>query len=378
MSNRIPFNIPFITGKELQYIRKAIDTGRIEGNGIFTQKCQRLFQKKYGYQKVFLTHSCTGSLEMAAILANIKKGDEVIVPSFTFVTSASAFVLRGAKIVFADSNPMNPNIDAERIEALITDKTKAIVVLHYAGIACDMEKISALAKRYRLFVIEDAAHSINARYKNKPLGSLGTFGCFSFHESKNITAGEGGMLVVNDRRFFNRAETVWEKGTNRAAFFRGEISKYEWVDIGSSFLPSEITTAFLLAQSEQIDNIQKKRMNIRNTYFKQLTPLEEQGYVHLPFIPDYASDNGHLFYLVTENKTVRNKLITFLNNRRINAVFHYLPLHLSPFYKKQHDGRVLKYAEMYSNHLVRLPLYCNLSRENLEYVISVVTRFFKD
>jgi len=265
----IPFNKPYLTGKEAHYLYHAVYSGKISGNGMFTQKCHNFFVQRYGFKKCLLTTSCTDALEMAAILIDIKQGDEVIMPSYTFVSTANAFVLRGATIVFADSGASNPNIDAEKLESLITPKTKAIVPVHYAGIACDMDKIMALAEKYNLFVIEDAAQAIDSYYNGRPLGSIGHLAAFSFHETKNIISGEGGMLVINDERFFRRAEIIWEKGTNRAEFFRGEVNKYGWVDIGSSFLPSEIIAAFLYAQLENLDDIQLKRKSIWNKYYSQ-------------------------------------------------------------------------------------------------------------
>jgi dTDP-4-amino-4,6-dideoxygalactose transaminase len=298
----IPFNKPYLTGKENDYIIEAVNSGKISGNGLFTKKCQDFFESKYGFKKVLLTTSCTDALEMAAMLANIKEGDEVIVPSYTFVSTAIAFVRQGAKIVFADSYSDNPNIDADKIESLITEKTKAIVPVHYAGVACDMDIIMDLAAKYNLLVIEDAAQAIDSYYigkdgVKKALGSIGHLAAFSFHETKNIIAGEGGMLSINDERFIQRAEIIWEKGTNRAEFFRGEVNKYGWVDTGSSFLPSEIIAAFLWAQIENLDDIQKRRLEIWNTYFEKLTGWARVNNIKMPSIPNYATNNGHMFYL---------------------------------------------------------------------------------
>ena len=276
---KIPFNKPFLSGHELKYIKDALNTGKISGNGKYTQLCHEFFQKKYNFKKCLLTTSCTDALEMAAILIDIQPGDEVIIPSYTFVSTANAFVLRGAKIIFADSEKRTPNIDTEKIEALITSKTKAIIVVHYAGIACDLNKIHKIAKKYKLFVIEDAAQSIDSYYNDKPLGTLGHLATFSFHETKNVISGEGGMLVINDEHFLKRAEIIWEKGTNRSAFFRGEVAKYGWVDIGSSFLPSEITAAFLYAQLENLEKIQNKRITLWNNYFKYLKSLEDNDLI---------------------------------------------------------------------------------------------------
>lgn len=375
--NNIPLNKPYYAGKELAYIRQAIHHGKISGDGMFTQKCHRFFRENYGFDKTLLTTSCTDALEMAAILANISEGDEVIIPSFTFPSTANAFVLRGAKIVFADSYPNHPNLDASKIAPLITKKTKAIVPVHYAGVACDMDKLLQLAKEHRLFVIEDAAHAMDSYYKKRPLGSIGDFGTFSFHESKNISSGEGGMLAINDEQFFLRAEIIREKGTNRSAFFRGEVAKYSWVDIGSSFLPSDITAAVLFAQLEKLTLIQKKRVRIWNTYYKGLKPLAESGHFELPIIPPYATNNAHLFYIVCNSYRERQALADFLKKEGISAIFHYLPLHRSSFYRKKYTGRSLPNCDFYSRCLLRLPLYCNLQMEQVEYVIAKIGQFFR-
>jgi len=372
----LPFNKPYLTGKETQYIEQAVRSGKISGNGVFTQKCQAFFEQKYGFKKCLLTTSCTDALEMCAILADIQTGDEVIVPSYTFVSSALAFVRQGAKIVFTDSCPDNPNIDAEKIEALITPKTKAIVLVHYAGIACDMDKIMELAKKYNLLVIEDAAQSIDSYYKGKALGSIGHLAAFSFHETKNIISGEGGMLVVNDERFLHRAEIIWEKGTNRAEFFRGEVNKYGWVDTGSSFLPSEIVAAFLWAQIEHLDEIQYKRILLWHRYFESLSPLADKGYFHLPKIPEYATNNAHMFYLVCKSLEERTKLIANLKENGILAVFHYLSLHKSEFYRDKHDGRVLPYCDNFTDCLVRLPMFYELKINDIENIVEIIMNFY--
>ena len=310
----ISFNKPYLTGKETKYIQDAVESMKISGDGIFTKKCHDFFEKKYGFEKVLLTTSCTDALEMAAILLDIKEGDEVIAPSYTFVSTVNAFVLRGAKIVFADSGTDNPNIDAETIEALITDKTKVIVPIHYAGISCDMAKIMALANKYNLFVVEDAAQAIDSFYNQKPLGSIGHMAAFSFHETKNIISGEGGMLVINDERFMNRAEIIREKGTNRSSFFRGEVDKYGWVDIGSSFLPSDIIAAFLYAQLENLDDIQNKRKQIWNYYYNGLEVLQIEGKLKLPKLPYYATNNAHMFFIQCLDLNERTDLINYLKN----------------------------------------------------------------
>lgn len=302
MKTKIPFNKPFLTGKEAHYMYQAVYTGKLSGNGVFTKKCQQFFEGKYGFKKAVMTTSGTDALEMAAILCDVKPGDEVIVPSYTFVSSALAFVRQGARIIFADSCEKNPNIDADKIEALITDKTKVIVPVHYAGVACDMDKIMDIANRHNILVVEDAAQAIDSYYKGKPLGGIGHFGCFSFHETKNVTAGgEGGLLVVNDERFIRRAEIIWEKGTNRAEFFRGMVNKYGWVDTGSSFLPSEVNSAFLYAQLESLETIQSRRKKLWCQYYEGLNELAAKGCFTMPDMPDYATNNAHMFYIVCRN-----------------------------------------------------------------------------
>jgi dTDP-4-amino-4,6-dideoxygalactose transaminase len=373
---KIPFNKPYLCGNELKYIQEAVQSGKISGDGIFTKKCHDWFEQKYKFKKCFLTTSCTDALEMCAILIDIREGDEVIMPSYTFVSTANAFVLRGAKIIFADSYTNEPNMDATQIEALITPKTKAIVAVHYAGVACDMDKILDLAKKYNLYVIEDAAQAIDSYYKGRPLGSIGHLAAFSFHETKNIISGEGGMLVVNDERFVKRAEIIREKGTNRSQFFRGEVDKYSWVDIGSSFLPSDIIAAFLYAQLEQIEPIQKQRKHIWETYHTQLKPLAEKGYFNLPHIPEYATNNYHMFYIICKNLESRTALVQHLKSKGILAVFHYLPLEQSTFYKDKHDGRHLPNSEHFADTLLRLPLYYTLSENEQQFVIQSIKDFF--
>ncbi|MDH4218051.1 MAG: dTDP-4-amino-4,6-dideoxygalactose transaminase [Candidatus Aminicenantes bacterium] len=374
----IPFNRPYLTGKETRYIKQAVLSGKISGNGLFTSKCHQFFEREYGFKKVLLTTSCTDALEMAALLIDVCPDDEIIVPSFTFVSTANAFVMRGAKIVFVDSSEQSPHLNADLIESFITSKTKAIVPVHYAGIACDMEKIMSLAERYCLFVIEDVAHSVDSFYKGKPLGSIGHLAAFSFHETKNVIAGEGGMLAVNDDRFAKRAEIIWEKGTNRAEFFRGEVDKYGWVDVGSSFLPSEITAAFLFAQLENMDRIQEKRKKIWEQYHTGLKPLEDLGLLRLPKIPDYATKNGHLFYIICRTLAERDGLLSHLRAKDILAVFHYLSLHTSPFYRNRHDGRKLRWSDFYSQNLIRLPLFYELSDKQVNYIVQSVLDFFSD
>ena len=373
----IPFNKPYLTGKEAHYMYQAVYTGRLSGNGVFTKKCQAFFEKQYGFKKALLTTSCTDALEMAAILCDVKPGDEVIVPSYTFVSSALAFVRQGAKIVFADSYSDNPNIDADKIESLITPKTKVIVPVHYAGVACDMDKIMDIAARHNLLVVEDAAQAIDSYYKGRALGSIGHLAAFSFHETKNIIAGEGGLLAINDERFIRRAEIIWEKGTNRAEFFRGEVNKYGWVDIGSSFLPSEIVAAFLRAQIEHLDQIQKKRKELWNTHYTNLKPIEAAGKIKLPTIPDYATNNAHMFYIVCNNLKDRTDLIANLKGHGFGAVFHYLSLHSSPYYADKHDGRVLPNCDKFADCLVRLPMFYELEKEQVALIVEAINEFYK-
>ena len=359
----------------------AVQTGKLSGNGKYTQLCHKFFEEKYGFLKSLLTTSCTDALEMAAILLNIQPGDEVIMPSYTFVSTANAFILRGANIIFADSMKNNPNIDAEQIEGLITEKTKAIVPVHYAGIACDMGKIMQLAAKYNIHVVEDAAQALDNYFidgegHRKALGSIGHLAAFSFHETKNIIAGEGGMLAINDEAFAGRAEIIWEKGTNRSAFFRGEVDKYGWVDVGSSFLPSEVVAAFLFAQLEQIASIQAKRVKIWTQYQKELKHLEDEGLVKLPNIPSYSTNNAHMFYLVCSNLDERSRLIDYLRSKQISPVFHYISLHKSPFYQQRHDGRELPMSDFFTDTLVRLPLYYELEPEQVSSITGHINDFF--
>lgn len=376
MNLNITFNKPHLTGKEVHYMYDAVFNKHLSGNGKYTKLCHQFFQNKYNFNKVLLTSSCTDALEMCALLINIQPGDEIIMPSFTFVSTANAFILRGAKIIFADSYPHHPNMNADTIEELITPKTKAIVVMHYAGIANDMQKIMSIAQKHSLYVIEDAAQCIDSYYihnnKKIPLGSIGNLAAFSFHETKNIISGEGGMLVINDKQFEKRAEILWEKGTNRSAFFRGEVDKYGWVDIGSSFLPSELIAAFLYAQLEHLEDIQNKRKSIWNRYYQNLKPLADKGYFELPYIPNYATNNAHMFYLVCRNLDERTYLIEYLKKNSIQAVFHYLSLHSSPFYKDKHDGRSLPNSDKFSDCLVRLPMYYDLSEQDVDFICEEI------
>ena len=382
IKSHIGFNKPFLTGKETEYIKSAVLSCKISGDGNFTKKCHDFFEEKYGFKKVLLTTSCTDALEMAAILLNIKEGDEVIAPSYTFVSTVNAFVLRGAKIVFADSEADNPNIDANKIVSLITPKTKVLLPVHYAGHACDMETIMDIAKKHDLFVVEDAAQAIDSFYINKdgkeiPLGSIGHMAAFSFHETKNIISGEGGMLVINDDQFIERAEIIREKGTNRSKFFRGEVDKYGWVDIGSSFLPSDIIAAFLYAQLEQLEIIQTKRKKIWEIYFNGLLELQQKGKLLLPIKKEYSTNNAHMFYLVCNNLDERTGLIEKLKKQNINSVFHYLSLHKSTYYKNLHEGYELINSDKFAECLLRLPFYFELTENDQQRVINEIIDFYE-
>ena len=378
---------------------EAVFAGKLSGNGKFTKACQAWFEQRYGFRKCLLTSSGTDALEMCAMLCDLQPGDEVIVPSYTFVSTALAFLREGAKVVFADSMKRNPNLDAESLEALITPRTRVIVPVHYAGVACDMDAIMAVAKKHDLLVVEDAAQAIDAYYTSErvneltnerfgkmPLGSIGHLAAFSFHETKNITAGgEGGLLVVNDERFVRRAEIIWEKGTNRAEFFRGEVNKYGWVDMGSSFLPAEINAAFLWAQLENIDDIQAKRRQLWDTYYERLSKTlallgERVGKgapFTLPDIPEYATNNAHMFYLVLPSLEERTKLLAYLKEHEVYAVFHYLSLHSSPYYQSRHDGRALPECDRYADCLVRLPLFYDLKMEDVERICDLIEAYYR-
>ncbi|HAA11310.1 MAG TPA: dTDP-4-amino-4,6-dideoxygalactose transaminase [Cytophagales bacterium] len=376
MEIKIPFNKPFMTGKEKDYIEESVKSGKISGDGMFTRRVHTWFEKKYGFPKCLLTTSCTDALEMCALLLDIAPGDEVILPSYTFVSTANPFVLRGANLVFADSEPNHPNIDVASLEGLITPKTKAIVVVHYAGIACDMDALQALVEKHDLFLVEDAAQAIDAFYKGKPLGSFGHLSTFSFHETKNVISGEGGMLVINDERFFNRAEIIREKGTNRSAFFRGEVDKYGWVDMGSSFLPSDILAAFLFAQLENIEDIQKQRLHLWHRYHEALQGLEEGGHLQRPTVPEHREQNAHMYYILLPSLDVRSALAKHLKSRGILAVFHYQSLHRSEFFLKHYQGGPLPQTDRYTDCLLRLPLYYELSDEEQQQVIQALLDFF--
>lgn len=368
----IPFNKPHLTGKEAHYLYQSVYSGHISGNGIFTKKCHNFFEKKWGFKKTLLTTSCTDALEMCALLLNIKPGDEVIVPSYTFVSTALAFVRQGAKIIFVDSKSVNPGLDESRIEELITSKTKAIVPVHYAGVSVDMDIIMEIANKYNIFVIEDAAQAIDSFYKGRPLGTIGHLSAFSFHETKNIISGEGGLLGINDERFIKRAEVLWEKGTNRASFFRGEVNKYGWEDIGSSFLPAESIAAFLYAQLENLDNIQKQRNLIWKAYYDNLKSIGD--IIGLPKIPEFATNNSHMFYIVFKTQKARTLMIKKLKEKGIMSVFHYLSLHKSPYYKKNNPEINIKLvnSDFYTDCLLRLPLFYDLKLNQVEFITNEI------
>jgi dTDP-4-amino-4,6-dideoxygalactose transaminase len=391
----IPFNKPFLAGKELDTISQAVASGKTSGNCPFTKRCQAFFEEQYGYTKCLLTTSGTDALEMAAILADIQPGDEVIVPSYTFVSTAVAFVRQGATIIFADSCKDNPNLDADQVEALITPRTRALVPVHYAGVACDMGRIMLLAEKYNLLVIADAAHAIDAYYTGPlptahfswqqrlkrqaaryPLGGIGHLGCFSFHETKNIQCGEGGMLAINDPQFLRRAEIIWEKGTNRAEYFQGKVSKYEWVDVGSSFLPSGITAAFLWAQVEALREIQNKRIMLWESYHAGLKPLADKGCFSLPQIPSYATNNAHMFYLVCSSQEERGHLISHLLENGIHAATHYQSLHDSAYYRSRYQGPPLVNCKRFVHCLLRLPMFYELELSQIREIVASVKRFY--
>lgn len=374
---RIPFNKPFITGNEVKYIEEAFARGHISGNGLFTEKCESWLGMNTGSIKALLTHSCTAALEMAAILANIEPGDEVIMPSYTFVSTANAFVLRMAKPVFVDIRPDTMNLDESKIEPAIANKTKAIVPVHYAGVSCEMDTIMALAGKYGLLVIEDAAQGIMCTYKDRPLGSIGHLGALSFHETKNIISGEGGALLINDPRFIERAEIIKEKGTNRSKFFRGEVDKYSWVDIGSSYLPSDMIAAFLYAQMEMAEQITAKKISLWCIYYDGLKPLAEEGFIELPFIPDGLTHNAHMFYIKTSGLSERMLLINYLKEHGVHSVFHYVPLHSSEAGLKY--GRFSgedRHTTRESERLLRLPIYPELQIDQVEQIVDLIRRFY--
>jgi len=373
----IPFNKPYIPLLTIRNLASTALSGTIAGNGAYTKRCHREFENRFRFRKVFLTTSCTDALEMAGLLAGICPGDEVILPSFTFVSTANAFLLRGAKLVFADVLPDIPNIDPEKIASLITTKTKAIVVVHYCGIACEMDRIMELARKNNLIVIEDAAHALDSYYNGRPLGSIGHFGTFSFHETKNISCGEGGLLTINDESYVQRAEIIWEKGTNRAAFYRGETDKYNWIDIGSSFLPSDILASFLFIQLQKLDKIQRKRISHWNAYHRKLKLLGDMGYLKLVEIPSYATVNGNMYYFLMPSGEERNRMIDYLRSKGIQAVFHYLPLHSSPYFREKHDGRNLPNTDRFAETIVRLPFFYALKNSQISYIAETIRKYYQ-
>ena len=373
----ISLNVPPVVGNELKYIEQAIGNHKICGDGEFTKKCSAWMEEKTGTAKALLTTSCTHATEMAALLADIQPGDEVVMPSFTFVSTADAFVLRGAKVKFVDIRPDTMNIDETLIEDAITDKTKAIVPVHYAGVGCEMDTIMDIARKHHLLVIEDAAQGVMSSYKGKALGTIGDYGCYSFHETKNYSMGEGGALLIKDPDMIERAEIVREKGTNRSKFFRGQIDKYTWVDAGSSYLPSELNAAYLWAQLEQADMVNDNRLKSWNLYKELLTPIAEKEYITLPYIPEECTHNAHMFYIKTKNLEERSALISYLKENGVLAVFHYIPLHGAPAGQKY--GEFIgedKYTTRESERLVRLPMYYNLSEEDITYVAELISRFY--
>ncbi len=376
----VAFNRPYLTGEETKFIEEAVNVKKqLSGNGFFTKECHNFLKTKYGFKHCLLTSSCTDALEMASILTNVGPGDEIIIPSFTFVSSANPFVLRGAKIVFADSDKQFPNISLKEIKRLKTSKTKVIVVVHYAGLGYEIDKIADYCKENNIYLVEDAAQSINTYFKDKPLGSFGDLSTFSFHETKNIISGEGGLLVINNKEMMKRAEIIWEKGTNRAAFYRGEVNKYGWVDIGSSFLPSELTSAFLYAQLRHIEDILGKRKNIWEYYDQNIDKkaMQKAG-VNFMEIPEHSTNNYHIFYFCCKDIHQRDILLQFLKEKSIIAVFHYLSLHKSEFFSMNNEVEELKIADEFSDCLVRLPLFPSMTQEEIEYVVTNVNYFFNN
>ncbi|WP_447915077.1 dTDP-4-amino-4,6-dideoxygalactose transaminase [Delftia acidovorans] len=369
----IPFNKPYMTGKELWYIAQAHSNGHLAGDGFFTKSCSRWLESSIGCKKALLTHSCTAALEMAALLANLGPGDEVIMPSYTFVSTANAFVLRGAVPVFVDIRPDTLNIDENLIEAAITPRTKAIIPVHYAGVACEMDTIMEIAKRHDLIVIEDAAQGIMSKYKGRPLGSIGHLGCLSFHETKNIISGEGGALLINDPELVQRAEIIREKGTNRSQFFRGQVDKYTWCDLGSSFLPGELIAAFLWAQMEAGEDINSRRIALWNRYNSAFEVFERNGRLRRPIVPDMCIHNAHMYYILLPSLDKRAAFISYLKSQGIGSVFHYVPLHSAPAardFSRYHGG--MDITDQYSDRLVRLPLWVGLDAE-IDEVIGKVS-----
>lgn len=376
--SNIPFNRPYIAGKELFYMAQAVEYGSLAGDGRFAAQCSRLMEEKFNINKVLLTHSCTGALEMAAILCDIQPGDEVIMPSFTFVSTANAFALRGARIKFIDIRPDTLNIDETLLEDMISKKTKVLVPVHYAGVGCEMDTIMDIANNHELLVVEDAAQGVNSTYKGRYLGTIGQLGTYSFHETKNFICGEGGALTVNDPVFEERADIVLKRGTNRDQFFRGEVDRYTWVDVGSSYLMSDLLAAFLFAQLENMDKINQKRNDIWNFYHKALIPLVNEGFIRLPYIPPECETNAHLFYIILRDEDARDSLMAYLKKQQIHSVFHYIPLHLSNIGRSMgYDDGQLPVTESLSGRLLRLPFYYELTRQEQERIVNHIFDFFK-
>lgn len=376
VADRINFNEPYLCGNELAYINDAVERKHISGNGYYSKKCQNFFEQNFGFGKCLLTTSCTDALEMVALLLDIKAGDEIILPAYTFVSTANAFALRGAELVFVDSTKDHPRISIQAILEAITEKTKAVVVVHYAGAPCEIDSLVATCKQKGIFIIEDAAQAINVSYKGKYLGAWGDFSTFSFHETKNIQCGEGGMLVLNNPRFFERAEIIWEKGTNRQAFFRGQVDKYRWVDLGSSFLASDLNAAYLYAQLEKLDFVHQARLNIWHYYYNGLSDLRNKGLINFP---DKAlCGNGHLFFFTVENLEMRESMLEFLSNEGIMALFHYQALHKSPYYLMKKEYQPLTNAEFFEDCLIRLPLHMGLENSSLASITKAVNDFFNN
>ena len=374
---KIPFNKPALTGNELEFIQKAVSSGKISGDGLYTKKCQEFFEGRFHFSKTLMTTSCTDALELSSLLIDIKDGDEVIMPSYTFVSTANPYILRGARIRFCDSSKASPNIDTDLIEELITERTKAIVVVHYAGIAVDMDPVLKLCAKYNLFLIEDAAQAIDSYYKGKTLGSIGDIGAYSFHETKNVNCGEGGLIMINRGDLCLRAEIMREKGTNRSAYFRGEIDKYGWVDVGSSFLPSDLLAAFLYAQLEKLDEIQSYRKRIWSIYHQRLSDKSLHDFFEIQAIPAYATNNAHIFYILCRTSDERSRLIDYLKSQEIYAAFHYQSLHSSHYFSGHHDGRALPNSDRYTNCLLRLPLYFGLGDDQAAFICDKIESFYK-
>jgi dTDP-4-amino-4,6-dideoxygalactose transaminase len=374
---KIPFNIPLVIGNELSFISDAISNRKISGDGEYTKKCCQFMEQRYNIKKVLLTTSCSTALDMSSILIEIKAGDEVILPSYTFTSTANSFLIRGANLKFVDIREDTLNIDENKIEKAINNKTKAIVLVHYAGVSCEMKKIQEIAKKNNIFIIEDAAHAIESKYNNKYLGTIGDLGCYSFHETKNLTCGEGGAILINNSQFIEKAEIIREKGTNRSKFYRGEVDKYTWVDIGSSFLPSEILSAFLYAQLENANIIIKKRINSWNYYYSAFEELEKSGLLRRPIIPANCKHNGHLFYILLKDEKSRDDLISYLKQKGILAVFHYLPLHLSPIgLKLGYSKGMLPKTEDLASRLLRLPLFYGITKDEQDYIFNNIYEYF--